>query len=205
MTNVFQHLTVSTNLPIKSIMNWKSKSRLHLKKVRIYFHWNTTAHVHTVSSSQFPIVLKPHKKTLINNMVFQSFITNLTSTLTCPIHHNSFPTLQSVNALQILHAFEQTFRHEFFTGTQGHTRIIVFLVGFLSTLWVANPWFIRVPLPLHRQQPTGQSELVSWFGSMQIASEKNATFFGDVWRVTTKNTLPHKVLKDQIVSYELLD
>ena len=40
---------------------------------------------------------------------------------------------------------------------------------------------------------------------MQIASEKYATFFGDVWRVTTKNTLPDKVLKDQIVSYELLD
>ena len=93
----------------------------------------------------------PKKTTLINDMVFQSFITNLTSTLTRPIHHNS-TTLQSVNALQILHAFEQTFRHEFFTGTQGHTRIIVFLVGFLSTLWVANPWFIRVPLPLHRQQ-----------------------------------------------------
>jgi len=33
---------------------------------------------------------------------------------------------------------------------------------------------------------TGQSELVSWFGSMQIASEKNATFFGDVWRVTNQ-------------------
>ena len=154
MTNVFQHLTVSTSLQDfvhqeyheleiqEQAPSHKSKDLLPLK------HNSSCSHSFFKSISNCS---ETPQKTLINNMVFQSFITNLTSTLTCPIHPN-LTTLQSVNALQILHAFEQTFRHEFFTGTQGHTRIIVFLVGFLSTLWVANPWFIRIPLPLHRQQ-----------------------------------------------------
>ena len=40
---------------------------------------------------------------------------------------------------------------------------------------------------------------------MQIASEKMLPSLEMFGGLLTKNTLPHKVLKDQIVSYELLD
>ena len=45
---------------------------------------------------------------------------------------------KAVNALEILHALHQALGHGFLTRAQGHTRVVVLLVGLLSALRVSN-------------------------------------------------------------------
>ena len=46
--------------------------------------------------------------------------------------------LQTVDALQVLHALHQAVCHRLLTSSEGHARVVVLLVGLLRSLWVAD-------------------------------------------------------------------